>query len=347
MPFTSRHKMGTFLLAGGLGIACGVLPSFFKADPAEGIRLSSESLDFGNAELFDTPQATLEITNPQRTEITVSFHADCSCVELSQKALLIRPGETAKVDVQLRRTAGGEVRQGYRPISRDLEIQYPLQGTRRSTRVALTGRFFEPLVVDEAACDVRVQPFEQGNASIGLSAQVDITDIEVLQRPSWCRAATIDWNKEYQAGHLCVSLDPLPDTQQLEDQITLVFSYRRNERSESASLRIPIRARVEVPISLDPPLLAFRAGEAETRRVQVQLGILLRGQAAARITELDSPSPELRCKLNEEMPESFSVFFAGADAPETDSAEIRLQVVLDSPEYGRLSVPLKLPVVVL
>lgn len=347
MSFSSRYTMGTLLVAGGLGIACGVLPSAFKTGSVEGILLSSDSLDFGTAELFDKPRATLRITNPQPSEITVLLDADCSCVELSQNAFSIKPGETAAVGVQLRRMAAGEVRDGYRPIQRDLTVKYPLQGTRRSKSVLLTGQFFEPLVVDPAACDVRVKPFEPGNASISFSAQVDMADIEVLQRPAWCRAAKIDWNSEFQAGHLRVSLEPFADTRPLEGEIKLGFSYRQEEQRETATLRIPLRARVDVPISLDPPMLTFHAGERERQDVRVQLGILLRDQANARIVEVDSSLPELRCELDEESPESFSAHFAGTEERYEDSEEVNLKIVLESPEHGPFKVPLSLPVIVL
>jgi len=343
--YQPRYAVWTLALTIGLGVVCGLLPSAFKSSSSAGITLSTHALDFGTAGLFEAPQAEFVIANRQSTATRVSLAADCTCVELSASAFLLQPDEATTIAVTLRRTSAGVTKAGFREIQRELVINYSMEGGLQSEVVALSGQFFEPLIVNESACQFELRPFESTIQSIGVSAQVDVTHIEVQELPAWCHAAHIQWNEEFQAGHLVISVDPVADVLPVEGKVCIEIQYRQDQQDQTYVLCIPVTARVNVPISLDPPMLAVQAGEPKQQVVGVQVGILLREQVNFRIEEIESSTPAIVCEVNEDM-QSFSVRYLGDDALPENSPGIELQVSLESYEGNSLKVPLNLPVIV-
>ncbi|MCA9126488.1 MAG: hypothetical protein KDB22_05360 [Planctomycetales bacterium] len=345
MKTVSSKWVATMAMA-GLAVASGFLPLAFRPSSfsSQGILIEIDQLDFGTAELFDSPERTLEITNPQTIPITVLLEADCSCVEVPLNAIGIERGQTVSVPIKLKRNGAGPAVDGYRRVLRTLNIAYSLNGLRQQTTVGLSGQFFEPVVIDSSACHFELIPFEKHLATISMSSQVESARVEVVTIPSWCESATINWNEDFDAGTVAVLIAPRSDSEQVQGEMVFKINYVHLGESKTADIRIPVTAQVTAPVTMDPPLLVFESGIQRTEVVTIYQGLALPVGCELKLINASSSREELSLEVIEADRPQLAVTYAGQASAAAESAQVTVLAELAIGGFPAFSVQLVLPV---
>lgn len=222
-----------------------------QIDTTRALTITPNAIDFGDVTLESERGRQLTIRNRNQQPALVRIAADCDCVVLSQSELRIPSRSEATVDVSLNRMTGDRREQWYTFLESELEVTTVTEDGAHARSIPIRAKFFEPYAVDQAACQINGLATELEKQPIPFSAAVpEAGQPEIGQIPSFVESVEVNWNEEFTAGELLVTLkrDTPPGFHKGQIEMRLASP----SETLSQPCLVALEARVHAPYHFHP-----------------------------------------------------------------------------------------------
>lgn len=224
-----------------------------SVDSHREIVIDQIEIDFGDVDAGGEVDRILTLRNPNAYPVRVGLVADCSCLKLSMTQLVIQPRREASVLVALNRLQGGRRDGLHTYLESQIQIYSETREATVQQAVPVAARFFEPYVFDRSACKISGLATALSSHKVPLSAATsEVRRPTIGGLPAFIESATIDWNDEFSAGSLNVSIRPDTSPGNKTGVIELNFESASAAGGSPGIFRLPFEAYVLPPYRIEP-----------------------------------------------------------------------------------------------
>jgi hypothetical protein len=211
------------------------------------------AIDFGDIDAASEVERILTLRNPNAYPVRAQLVADCSCLKLSMTQLVIQPRRETSVLVTVNRLQGDSRDGLHTYLESQIQVSSETQEGVAQQVIPVSARFFEPYVFDRNACKIDGLATSLQSQEISLSAATsEVGRPSIGELPAFIESIEIDWNDEFAAGVLNVTMRPDTPPGNKKGVIELHFESDSAAEGSRAVFRLPFKAYVRAPYRIQP-----------------------------------------------------------------------------------------------